>query len=289
MGDLGFKATVRPPLTKVNRLSPSVLSLDEAAREAIERQARILLRCGLSRSDIADELSRVAEQIRRTDSRALGNEDKIGKPKPSREIALANQVLSEWCTDPDYFDRQGRPLVLAKRGRRSVAALTRRIGRTLDVERVIEYLTSTGTIARSRAGYRVVRRWVSTRATPQANSFWSLRALLQTLSGLEHNLDRPFTTPSWFYRIAERADVPIRKVPEIDRMVDRRGMALLKWFDRYLHTCAAEREPGEPAVWYGVGLQRFESDSSALVRRRERRSTSSPLLRRRSRRRASSP
>jgi len=250
MGDLRFRATGRPPLTSAKSLSPSVPSLDEAAREAIERQVRILLRCGLSRSDVARELHRVAKRTMPPDSQV---EDRKVADESARirEVALATQVLSEWCTDPKYFDSQGRPLVLPKRGRRSVAALTRRISRTLDVEQVIGFLIYTRALARSGRGYRVVRRWVSTRSTPEANSFWSLRALVQTLRTLEHNLDNPFTTPSWFYRIAERADVPIRKVAEIDRMVDRKGMALLKWFDRYLHTCAAERERGEPTVWYG--------------------------------------
>jgi hypothetical protein len=261
--------------------------LDEAAREAIERQVRILLRCGLSRSDLASELRRVAERVLRADSHALKSQQRPDRSALVRLVALATQILSEWCTDPKYFDGQGSPLVLPKWGRRSVAALTRRISRTLDVEQVIEYLTYTGTIARSGAGYRVVRRWVSTRSAPEINSFWSLRALVQTLRTLEHNLDSPFTTPSWFYRIAERADVPIRKVPEIDRMVDRKGMAFLKWFDRYLHTCAAERERGEPAVWYGIGLQRFESDSRALVRRQPPSKSNHPRKRRS--RRASSP
>lgn len=287
MGDLRLRAAVRPRLRSAKSLSPSIPSLEEAAREAIERQVRILLRCGLSRSDLAGELHRVAKQAMRSDSRAA-NQDEPDESSLTREVALATQVLSEWCTDPKYSDAQGDPLVLPKRGRRSVAALTRRISRSLDVEQVVEFLMYTRTIARSGGGYRVVRRWVSTRGTPDANSFWSLRALVQTLRTLEHNLERPFTTPSWFYRIAERADVPIRKVPEINRMVDRKGMAFLKWFDRYLHTCAAERERGEPSVWYGIGLQRFESDSSPLVARQGRRSKRDPP-KRRSRRRARLP
>lgn len=289
MGDLRLSPIVRPPLAAMESLSPSVPSLDEAARESIERQVRILLRCGLSRSDLAGELHRVAERVLQAASHVSENRAKRDESALIRKVALATQVLSEWCTDPKYFDARGRPLVLPKRGQRSVATLARRISRTLNVEQVIQYLTYTGTIARSGKGYRVVQRWVSTRHTPEANSFWSLRALVQTLRALEHNLDNPFTTPSWFYRIAERADVPIRKVPEINRMVDRKGMAFLKWFDRYLHTCAAERERGEPAVWYGIGLQRFESDTSTLVRRQQRRSKSSDPRGERPRRRAGSP
>lgn len=289
MGDLRLRTTVRAPLTRGKSLSPSVPSLDEAARESIERQVRILLRCGLSRSDLASKLRRVADKILRADSRVSESQQSPDRSALVRLVALAMQVLSEWCTDPKYSDGQGRPIVLPKWGRRSVAALTRRISRTLDADHVIEYLVYTGTIARSRRGYRVVRRWVSTRSTPEINSIWSLRALVQTLRTLEHNLDNPLTTRSWFYRIAERADVPIRKVPEIDRMVDRKGMAFLKWFDRYLHTCAAEGAQGEPAVWYGIGLQRFESGttpSGAIWRRRPKGSHS---LRRPSRGRAGPP
>ena len=287
MGDLRLRTRVRTPLTRGRSLSPSVPSLDEAACESIERQVRILLRCGLSRSDLASELRRVAERIL-ADSHVSENEQSPDRSALVRLVALAMQVLSEWCTDPKYSDGQGRPIVLPKWGRRSVAALTRRISRTLDVDQVIEYLIYTGTIARSRGGYRVVRRWVLTRGTPEINSIWSLRALVQTLRTLEHNLDNPLSTPSWFYRIAERADVPIRKVPEIDRMVDRKGMAFLKWFDRYLHTCAAEGAQGEPAVWYGIGLQRFESDTTASGAMWQRRPKGSHLGRRPTRRQAGS-
>lgn len=288
MGDRRLSAIARPPLTTIESLSPSVPSLDEAAHESIERQLRILLRCGLSRSDLASELHRMAEWVLQTNRRASENQERIGKSMPTREIALANQVLSEWCTDPKYCDRQGHPLVLPKQGRRSMAALTRRISRTLDVERIIEYLVYTGTIARSRGGYRVERRWVSTRCTPEVNSFWSLRALLHTLRTLEHNLESPLSTPAWFYRVAERADVPVRKVPEIHRMVDRKGMALLKWFDRFLHSCAAEREQGEPVLWYGIGLHQFESDAG-LRATRSRRLRGIYPRRNRARARASSP
>lgn len=267
MGDLRLSAMVRPPLATIESLSPSVPSLGEAARESIERQVRILLRCGLSGSDLARELHRMGERVLRADTGTLDDQERTDESAPTREVALATQVLSEWCTDPKYSNRHGRPRVLPKRGRRSVAALTRRISRTLDVERVIEFLMYTGTIARCGGGYRVVRQWVSTRSTPELNSFWSLRALVHTLRTLEHNLDSPLSTPSWFYRIAERANVPVRKVPEIHRMVDRKGMALLMWFDRYLHACAAERQEGEPVVWYGIGLQQFESGASASVAR----------------------
>src|SRR5579863_10009700 len=111
MGDLRFRTTVRPPLTSVNRLSPSLPSLDEAAREAIERQVRILLRCGLSRSDIAAELHRVAKGVLRGDSHP-GSQEVAEESALTREVALAMQVISEWCTDPKYFDGEGRPLVL---------------------------------------------------------------------------------------------------------------------------------------------------------------------------------
>lgn len=289
MGDMRLSAMVRPPLATIESLSPSVPSLDEAARESIERQVRILLRCGLSGSDLARELHRMAERVPRADTGTLDNQERTGESAPTREVALATQVLSEWCTDPKYSDRQGRPRVLPKGGRRSVTALTRRISRTLDVERVIEFLMYTGTIARCGRGYRVARQWVLTRSTPELNSFWSLRALLHTLRTLEHNLDSPLSTPSWFYRIAERANVPVRKVPEIHRMVDRKGMALLMWFDRFLHACAAERQEGEPVVWYGIGLQQFESEASASAARWRHRPKGSYPRTNRTRARASSP
>jgi hypothetical protein len=82
--------------------------------------------------------------------------------------------------------------------------------------------------------------------------------------------------------------VPVRKVPEIHRMVDRKGMALLMWFDRFLHACAAERQEGEPVVWYGIGLQQFESEASPNATRWRRRPKGNHPRRKRTRGQAGS-
>lgn len=258
MGERRSRAVTRTPRASPEESFAAALPLAETARESIERHVRMLVRCGLPRWEIARALQSIAHALLKGgDSRRQEPDISAGALRP-REAALASQVLTEWCTDPTYSDERGQPLALPKRGRRSVGTLARRISRSLDVEEVVAYLKHTGTIARSGRRYRIVRQWVLTRGTGEPNYFWSLHALLQTLRTLEHNLQSQVAAPSWFYRIAERAHVPARKVGEIDRLVGRKGMAFLRWFDAYLHQCAAEREPGEPTVWYGLGLQRFE-------------------------------
>lgn len=258
MAERRSSAITRLSRVSPERTSPLGSSLDERARESLNRHVRLLIRCGLSRPELARELQGIAatllegkESTRQTPS------TQPGALRP-RGAALASQVLTEWCTDPKYSDGQGRPVALPKHGRRSMVTLARRISRSLDVEEVIAYLKHTGTIARSGRRYHIVRQWVSTRGTGEPNYLWSLHALAQTLQTLEHNLESQITAPSWFYRIAERAHVPACKVAEIDRLLERKGMALLRWFDAYLHQCALERRPGERTVWYGLGLQRFE-------------------------------
>jgi hypothetical protein len=269
MGERRFSASMRAPLESAKRAASRTSLLDARAREAIERLVRMLTRCGLSRADVSRELHRAADQVLEAPDSLLQEGAPPGEVPVRGEFALASQVLSEWCTDPKYADAGGRPAALPKHGRRSLAVLTRRISRSLDVKQVIEYLTRTGSIERSGSRrYRVVRRWVLTRGTGTPNHFWSLGALLHTLRTLEHNLRSPSRARSWFYRIAERTDVPLRKVAEIDRLVDRKGMAFLRWFDAYLHQCAAERRPGEPTVWYGLGVQRFQRDAALPAPRR---------------------
>ena len=288
MGTRRRKVGTQAAPQRRGRGPPATVPLDASARESIERQVRVLVRCGFSRPDISRELQSAAQGVlRETDSLARSHKA-LPAPSLPREITLASQVLSEWCTDPHYSDARGLPLALPKHGRRSVAALARRISRSLDVEQVLDYLIHTKAVQRSGRWYRVLSRWVSTRSTGGPNYLWSLRTLIQTLTILEHNLESQQTTPSWFHRLAERADVPLSKVAQIDRLVDRKGMAFLRWFDAYLHQCAAERRPGEPTVWYGIGLQRFESDSGPLVARQGRRSKRDPP-KRRSRRRARLP
>lgn len=262
MRDLRLRAARQTPSASRASIVASAWSLETIARDSIERHTRILIRAGLSRPDISRALLKIAEAVLQDKDTLRQDLATPARPPPRREVALASQVLAEWCTDPKYADTEGRPLKLPMRGRRSVAALVRRIGRSLDVERVLQQLLNTGTVERCAGRYRVARRWVLHRGAVDPNDFWGLRALDQTLRTIEHNIHHELMAP-WFHRIAERADVPARKLPEIDRLLERRGMAFLDWFDAYLHRCAAETKPGEATVWCGIGLQRSQYDTSA--------------------------
>lgn len=260
MRDLRLRAARQRPSASHASIEARPRSLDAIARDSIERHTRILIRAGISRADISRALLKIAEAVLQDKDTLRQDLATPARAPPPREVALASQVLAEWCTDPKYADAEGRPLRLPMRGRRSVAALVRRIGRSLDVERVLQQLLNTGTVERCARRYRVARRWVLHRGAVDPNDFWGLRALDQTLRTLEHNIHHELMVP-WFHRIAERADVPARKLPEIDRLLERRGMAFLDWFDAYLHRCAAERKAGEPTVWCGIGLQRSQFDT----------------------------
>lgn len=288
MRDLRLRATRQTPSANRARIEACPRSLETMARDSIERHTRILIHAGLSRADISRALLKVAESVLKDKDTLRQELSTPARPPPRREVTLAPQVLAEWCTDPKYADAEGRPLKLPIRGRRSVATLVRRINRSLDVERVLQQLVHTGTVERCARRYRVTRRWVYSRGSVTPSDFWGLRALDQTLRTIEHNTHYEIMAP-WFHRIAERADVPARKLPEIDRLLERRGMAFLDWFDAYLHRCAAEKKAGEPTVWCGIGLQRYQYDTSAHEIASRSRGGSRRKLASRPKRRAGAP
>jgi hypothetical protein len=225
-------------------------------REAVGHFTRLLLEC--FERDVVVELLRVA---------IASAQAYVPSDRPSdtsldhwaHEFAAAHQIVSDWWTDLQYLDTHGRPRPLTKRGPRSVESLVRRVSPSLDVDDALRYLVQTGTVERTGSRYIAVRRWVSTLGSHGSSGRGScLRTVGDLLRTLEHNLLPGEPSEGWFQRFAENTRVPISKIPEIERHLERKGMPFLKWWDAYLRRCANDRRAGEPTVRFGIGIYRFE-------------------------------
>lgn len=249
--------TPRPPYG-MDRTSESVLPA--MGKECITRLTHILEGCGVPRRTIARSMYEEANRL-------LASED-LNNPSPARAIAaraprselpLAYQAVTEWCRNPGYTDDKGNPRPLFKHGRQSVTTLVRSLHRSASADDILSYLLETQTVERVGRRYRPRRGWVLLRGSAPHN-WWSLRYTHATLGTAESNL-RPATEAlARFQRLAEHAAVPKSKVPLVSAQLERKGMALLKWFDGLLRSYAAERREGEDTVWLAVAVQMLQHD-----------------------------
>jgi hypothetical protein len=70
----------------------------------------------------------------------------------------------------------------------------------------------------------------------------------------------PQTDTARFQRLVEHVRVPVNKLPLIERHLERRGMAVLKWFDDLMRRYATQALPGERTIWLAVALHLLQGD-----------------------------
>ncbi len=71
----------------------------------------------------------------------------------------------------------------------------------------------------------------------------------------------------------EHVRVPVSKLPLIERHLERRGMAVLEWFDDLLRRYASENKPGERSIWLAVAVHLLQEDGGKLPPRAEKKGT----------------
>jgi hypothetical protein len=181
-----------------------------------------------------------------------------------RELTEAAHVVTLWCSSPDYVDERGVPKRLPARGRRrSVESLARRACPHLHLDDVLKYLTKTQTVRKVGRAYRLNRRWVNVRGLEGYAHTRSVRALVNHLRTLEHNLCSPTDADSWFEFAVDNLEFPVSHLPAFDRRLRREGLGWLRKADLFMQQCAAERDPAEPTVWLGVDMHLFQHSPGA--------------------------
>lgn len=232
---------------------PNGLPLDTAAYEAIERFARIMIRCGFRANAVAEAfgLALASTQGEMTQM----------PPATDRELVEASHLVTLWCSTPDYRDEYGMPIPLPARGpRRSLDALARRVSRSLDVEEMLRYLVRTRTVRKVGQRYVLHRRWVMLRGISGSAHSRSIRGLNGMLRTLDHNLLAQSDTESWFEFTAENPRFPVSQLEAFDKLARRTGLGSLRKLDLFMQQCEAGRRPNEPTVWLGVGMHLFQQD-----------------------------
>jgi hypothetical protein len=247
--------------------------LDPEAYEAIERFARLMVRCGYDIAAIAKAFGL---------SLAASRNESPPSPHNARDVPGASHLVTLWCTSPDYVDELGNPVPLPQRGsRRSLQSLTRRIDRTLDVADVLQYLIRTRTVRKVGRKYVLNRRWIMLRGVSGWAHSHGIRVLAGKLRTLEHNLVADADTRSWFEFAAENPRFPVSQLEAFDKLLRRTGLGSLRKLDGFMRHCEANRRPTEPTVWLGVAMHEFQRDNSGVFvsrtgKRTKRRATGRP-------------
>jgi len=223
--------------------------------EAIERFVRVLARTGISAHDLSAAFCKACDRLPEAFVRERSRE--------MRDMIDAEHVLTVWYSDPDFLDPQGAPLTLSARGRGpSLAALARRVDASLDPSDAIAYLLKVNALRRVGARYIPRARDLRMRGTAPVHRR-SLRPLLGMLRALEHNGRPREEARAWFEELVENPRVPVRKLAEIDAMLERLGGDFARRMDALMHRAERARRGDEPTVRLGIGVYRFDDEVQA--------------------------
>ena len=228
--------------------------LDPTAHEAIECFARLMVHCGFDTTAIGEAFELAL---------AASRNEFLPPPKDVREFHDASHLVTLWRTSPDYVDELGSPLALPMRGSgRSLESLARLVDRKLDPEEALRYLTHTHTVRKVRGRYVLSRRWVMLRGVSGAAHSHAMRVLVGKLRTVEHNLMAESDAHSWFDFTTENARFPVSQLQALDKLLRRAGLGWMHKLDRFMRHRELNRKPTEPTVWVGIGMYRFQHNTS---------------------------
>lgn len=231
------------------------------AREYLAPLARILCACGHSPRRMQREFAAVCATLK---------EPRAGRIDPlGADAADLPHVLAHWHTDPDLLTERGRPRALPLQGRRSLAALIRRVYPHAPIETIRRALERNGAIVREGGRFRPSARAVAfAPADGAAHGLAAVRGLLRTL---EHNLAEPRRPKRLFERFALNPNVPVRLQPGFEAYLRPQAGKFLFALDGKLSRLEGRRQPGERLARIGVGVYCFEEPARRAPGRRGQR------------------
>ena len=121
---------------------------------------------------------------------------------------------------------------------------------------------ATNTVKKVGARYQLTRPWILLQG--KDGPWFQLRYIHQALSTSINSL-HPRHDMARFQRMVEHVRVPISKLPLVERHLERRGMAVLKWFDDLLRRYATERQSEERGIWLAVALHLLQEEDGASL------------------------
>lgn len=205
--------------------------------------ARVAVITGLSRREVAHVRDRL---IDRDDSPSQRKGNRI------------SQILTAWHVDEEFLDEQGRPMELPPSGSSgSLSSLLKRYAGDLPHGAIKKEMLQLKLIDEMKSGHlKVLKRdYVYAAADPDIVRQMSV-ALHDHASTLVHNIDSSRKTPARFEGLADNVHISARSAKAFNKLVEDRGMVLLKEMDAWLsdHEVDASKSASSREVRLGVGI-----------------------------------
>ena len=240
--------------------------LDAVAREAIDRCAGIIARCGYSPQESARRFQQRFDRVPAAVVRRAAS--------TSKDIDLTAHVLTLWSQEPEYLLPDGRMRPLRASGAApSIEALVHKVGRGLTIKSALTNLLSTGSLRCEGRLYVPYDSWVAHPSNSPSQHAHHMRVFVEFLRTLNHNTRARSTDDRWYQYAADNASIPISQIAALNRYLRAAGHAFLKDKDALMYRMARKQKSGEPTRPVSIGVYLSQSrDPSGPRRNRTRKS-----------------
>ncbi len=210
--------------------------------------SRVAILTGLGRR----EVSRVRELI------ATEQPPEIGR------MNAATRVLTGWHLDPEFLDREGRPLRLSFQGEEpSFTALARRYGGDIAAITMLHELHRVGAVEALPDGrLRVMKRYYMPIVMDPAATLQAGSMLEDFGNSVHYNLSRPAGAASRLLGRATNARIRAVDVAAFREFVEAEGQAMLERVDAWLteHEVPADSQRRHRVVRLGLGVYQIQDE-----------------------------
>jgi hypothetical protein len=181
--------------------------------------------------------------------------DRLGDP------AACASVVSKWIRSPDYVDDQGNPRILSMTGKRGFVALVGIAAPNVDPHVALKTLLRYGNVTKNRKGkIRLLQTFLKI-CTDNRIAYEPSASFLADAAdtvGASIGANRgPSGSGRIFWRAAETARLPPRKIASYLSYANRRSLAFLLEMDDWLEANSKKSKGGEGHAAKRVGLGIF--------------------------------
>lgn len=183
-------------------------------------------------------------------------------PKPlTGYVTKGCLLLAAWHVDPEFLDREGKPVALALEGDGTTfATLVRRCGSDVRASTLLKELRSANAIRQRDDGLiePILRTYVPYALDEQMIRLWGT-VMADVATTYVHNLTRKPKKPARFERQAVSDRVATSAVPEFGSFLNREGQAFLERLDAWLtsHEIRSDVPEGD-VTRLGVGMYQIQ-------------------------------
>jgi hypothetical protein len=239
------KLAKHPQRRKANEIDGR--ALDAVAREAIDRCADVIARCGYSPQESA---RRFQQRFDRVPAAVVQR-----AASTSKDIDLTAHVLTLWSQEREYLLPDGRMRPLRATGRApSIEALVHKVGRGLTTKSALANFSSTGSLRRVGRMYVPYDTWVAHPSNSPSQHAHHMRVFVEFLRTLDHNTRVRRMDDRWYQFAADNASIPVSQIAALNHYLRATGHSFLREKDAMMYRMARKRRNNELTQAVSIGV-----------------------------------